>query len=107
LPLANCSSSITWLCTALTNPRWNSLGVFGQRHERSSIILTSNLLFKEWTGTFGSRCLAGPLLDRLTDHAHILEINGENYIGSNNQKSARGAASHQPNHKSGKTASAS
>jgi len=51
--------------------------VFSQRHERSSTIVTSNLPFEEWTSVFGSERLTGALLDRLTHHVHILEMNGE------------------------------
>src|SRR3982751_2203885 len=53
--------------------------VFSQRHERSSTIVTSNLPFEEWTSVFGSERLTGALLDRLTHHVHILEMNGESY----------------------------
>ena len=53
--------------------------IFSQRHERSSTIVTSNLPFEEWTSVFGSERLIGALLDRLTHHVHILEMNGESY----------------------------
>ena len=53
--------------------------VFSQRYERGSTIVTSNLPFDEWTTTFGSERLTGALLDRLTHHVHILEMNGESY----------------------------
>ena len=53
--------------------------VFSQRYERSSVILTSNLPFDEWTEIFGSERLTGALLDRITHHVHILEMNGESY----------------------------
>jgi len=53
--------------------------VFSQRHERGSTIVTSNLPFDEWTGVFGNQRLTGALLDRLTHHVHILEMNGESY----------------------------
>lgn len=53
--------------------------VFSQRHERSSTIVTSNLPFDEWTSVFGNQRLTGALLDRLTHHVHILEMNGESY----------------------------
>jgi|TARA_Y100000310_G_scaffold338724_1_gene429248 DNA replication protein DnaC len=53
--------------------------VFSQRYERGSIIVTSNLPFDEWTEIFGSERLTGALLDRLTHHVHILEMNGESY----------------------------
>jgi len=53
--------------------------VFSQRHERGSVIVTSNLPFDEWTSVFGNQRLTGALLDRLTHHVHILEMNGESY----------------------------
>jgi DNA replication protein DnaC len=53
--------------------------VFSQRYERNSTIVTSNLPFDEWTGVFGSERLTGALLDRLTHHVHILEMNGDSY----------------------------
>ncbi len=53
--------------------------VFSERYERGSTIVTSNLPFDEWTSVFGSERLTGALLDRLTHHVHILEMNGESY----------------------------
>ena len=53
--------------------------VFSQRYERASTIVTSNLPFDEWTGVFGSERLTGALLDRLTHHVHMLEMNGDSY----------------------------
>jgi DNA replication protein DnaC len=53
--------------------------VFSQRYERASTLVTSNLPFNEWTEVFGSERLTGALLDRLTHHVHILEMNGESY----------------------------
>ena len=53
--------------------------VFSQRYDRGSSIVTSNLPFVEWTSVFGSELLTGALLDRLTHHFHILELNGESF----------------------------
>ena len=50
-----------------------------QRYERNSTLITSNLPFDEWTEIFGSERLTGALLDRLTHHVHILEMNGDSY----------------------------
>lgn len=55
------------------------LEVFSRRYERSATLVTSNLPFNEWTEAFGSERLTGALLDRLTHHVHILEMNGESY----------------------------
>ena len=53
--------------------------VISQRYERGSIIITSNLPFDEWTEVFGSERLTGAILDRLTHHVHILEMNGDSF----------------------------
>jgi DNA replication protein DnaC len=38
-----------------------------------------NLPFAEWTEVLGSERLTGALLDRLTHHVHILEMNGDSF----------------------------
>jgi len=53
--------------------------VFSSRYERGSIIVTTNLPFEEWPKVLGCERLTGALLDRLTHHVHILEMNGESY----------------------------
>ncbi len=53
--------------------------VVSQRYERGSTIITSDLPFEEWINVFGTEQLTGALLDRLTHHVHILEMQGESY----------------------------
>jgi DNA replication protein DnaC len=53
--------------------------MLSQRYERGSTMITSNLPFAEWTEVLGSERLTGALLDRLTHHVHILEMNGDSY----------------------------
>jgi len=53
--------------------------MLSQRYERGSTMVTSNLPFAEWTEVLGSERLTGALLDRLTHHVHILEMNGDSY----------------------------
>ena len=62
--------------------------VFSQRYERGSILVTTNLPFDEWTDVFGSERLTGALLDRLTHHVHILEMNGDSYRLKGNRQDA-------------------
>ncbi len=65
--------------------------VFSQRYERGATIVTSNLPFDEWTGVFASERLTGALLDRLTHHVHILEMNGDSYRLNQSKHRARRA----------------
>ena len=67
--------------------------LISQRYERGSTLITSNLPFDEWTETFGTERLTGALLDRLTHHVNILEMNGESY--RLNQSRARLAAANK------------
>lgn len=53
--------------------------VFSSRYEKGSILLTTNLPFAQWTEVFGCERLTGALLDRLTHHVILLEMNGESY----------------------------
>ena len=53
--------------------------LISQRYERGATLITSNLPFDEWTETLGSERLTGALLDRVTHHVNILEMNGESY----------------------------
>lgn len=53
--------------------------MLSQRYERGSTMVTSNLPFAEWTEVLGSERLTGALLDRLTQHVHILEMNGDSF----------------------------
>ena len=70
---------------------------FSQRYERGSTLITSNLPFDEWTSVFGSERLTGALLDRLTHHVHILEMNGDSYRLATSRQRQR-----QPDSKTGK-----
>jgi len=63
--------------------------VFSQRYERGSTLVTSNLPFDEWTSVFGSERLTGALLDRLTHHVHILEMNGDSFRLATSKKAQR------------------
>ena len=70
--------------------------VFSQRYERGSVLVTTNLPFDEWTEVFGSERLTGALLDRLTHHVHILEMNGESYRLKHSRQSAASQVSDDP-----------
>lgn len=53
--------------------------VFADRYERRSLLITSNLAFSDWGQIFQGERMTAALLDRLTHHCEIFEMNGESY----------------------------
>jgi DNA replication protein DnaC len=49
------------------------------RNERGSVVITTNLEFSRWGEIFPDIMLTAALIDRLTHHSHILNMNGESY----------------------------
>jgi len=63
--------------------------VFADRYERKSLLITSNLAFSEWHQVFHGERMTAALLDRLTHHCHIFEMNGESYRFRESMKAKR------------------
>ena len=64
--------------------------VFADRYERASLLVTSNLPFSEWSQIFQGERMTAALLDRLTHHCHIFEMNGESYRFRESMKTKKG-----------------
>jgi len=53
--------------------------VLAERHERGSVIITTNLGFADWTRIFGDANMTAALLDRMTHKAHIINCTWKSY----------------------------
>jgi hypothetical protein len=53
--------------------------VVSRRYEQKSIVITTNLPFKQWDTVFPNAACAVALIDRLTHHAGIVSIDGQSY----------------------------
>jgi DNA replication protein DnaC len=53
--------------------------IVSRRHEHASTVITTNLAFKEWGTVFpGAACVVA-LVDRFTQHCHVLDIDGDSW----------------------------
>jgi DNA replication protein DnaC len=53
--------------------------VVSRRHEKRSLVLTTNLAFRDWPTIFPNATSAVALIDRLIHHADVIALEGDSY----------------------------
>lgn len=53
--------------------------VVSRRYEKKSVVLTTNLAFRDWPTIFPNATCATALIDRVVHHADVIAIEGESY----------------------------
>ena len=53
--------------------------VISRRHEQRSTVFTTNLAFKQWGAIFQGAACVTALVDRFTQHCHVLDIDADSY----------------------------
>ena len=53
--------------------------VVSRRYERKSLVLTTNLAFKDWPSIFPNSACTTALIDRVVHHSSVINIKGKSY----------------------------
>lgn len=63
--------------------------IVSRRHEKRSVVLTTNLAYKQWGAVFHDASCLGALVDRFAQHCHTLDIDAESWRHKHAQHRSR------------------
>lgn len=61
--------------------------IISRRHEKRSTIVSTNLAYKQWNTVFPGAACVGALVDRFTQHCHVIDIDADSWRQKNSLKS--------------------
>lgn len=64
--------------------------VVSRRHEKRSVVITTNLAFKQWGTVFQDASCLGALIDRFAQHCHVIDVDAESWRKINGGPSKTG-----------------
>lgn len=70
--------------------------IISRRHEKRSLVMTSNLAFSDWHTVFPNAACTVAMIDRLVEHASIIEIDGDSWRKRNADNTAKARRSAKP-----------
>jgi DNA replication protein DnaC len=73
--------------------------IISRRHERRSIVVTTNLSYKQWGTVFRDASCLGALIDRFAQHCHTLDIDADSWRQTDAQKRGRKKKGEPPDEK--------
>ena len=53
--------------------------IISRRHECRSVIITTNLAYKQWGGVFRDASCLSALIDRFAQHCHVIDIDADSW----------------------------
>ncbi len=68
--------------------------IVSRRHEKRSIVITTNLAYKLWGGVFHEASCLGALVDRFAQHCHTLDVDADSW--RNKEAQLRASAKKKP-----------
>jgi DNA replication protein DnaC len=63
--------------------------IVSRRHEKRSIVITTNLAYKQWGSVFHDASCLGALVDRFAQHCHTIDVDADSWRNKEAQQRAK------------------